>query len=183
MAADVTSLYTNISNKEGLQAMRMFLEEHRPGPVKPFNDTLLALLTHVLELNNLQFNGENFIQVGDAAMGTRVAPSFANVFMAEFEKKFMSIYPLQPRFYKRYIDDCVALFTHGQEELDRWISYLNQCHSSIKFTVEQSEDSINFLDTKINIGKETSTLWTDLYTKPTDSHNYLHFGSAHLSHS
>ena len=148
VATDVNSLYTNIPNQEGLQAMRALLEKHRPGNVKSTNDTLLELLTHILELNNFQFNGENFIQVGGTAMGTRVAPSFANVFMAEFEKKFMSIYPLQPQFYKRYIDDCVALFTHGQEELDSWISYLNQCHPSIKFTVEQSEDSINFLDTQ-----------------------------------
>ena len=90
--------------------------------------------------------------------------------MAEFEKKFMLTY------HKRYIDDCMALFTHGQEELDKWITYLNQCHPSIKFTVEQSEDKINLLDTTINIDRNNGTLCTDLYTKPTDSHNYLHYG-------
>ena len=180
---DVTSLYSNIPKKEDLQAVRMFLEEHRLGPVKPSNDTLLELLTHILELNNFQFNGESLIQVVGTAMGTRVMPSFANIFMAEFEKMFMSIYPVQPQFYKRYIEDCVALSTHGQEELDKWIACLNQCYPSIKFTVDQSEEKNNFLDTTINIDRTSGTMWTDLYSKPTDSLNYLHCGSAHPAHS
>ena len=79
------------------------------------------------------------------AMGTRVAPSLANIFMAKFEEEYLPRYHLQPLLFKRYIDDCFILFTHGREELDEWANYLNSRHPSIKFTFEISEDSVNFL--------------------------------------
>ena len=47
--------------------------------------------------------------------------------------------------------------------------------------MEASEEKINFLDTTVH-KSEDGTLWTDLYSKPTDSHNYLHYKSAHPSH-
>ena len=43
--------------------------------------------------------------------------------------------------------------------------------------MEVSDESVNFLDTKVTI---TDTgLKTDLFCKPTDAHNYLLFSSAH----
>ena len=41
----------------------------------------------VLTMNNFEFNGEHYLQVGGSAMGTRLAPSYANLFM-DFEDKF-----------------------------------------------------------------------------------------------
>ena len=58
---------------------------------------------------------------------------------------------------------------------------LNNSHSTIKFTVEYSLESINFLDTIVNLTME-GLLWTDLYTKDTDTHDYLLHQSAHPSH-
>ncbi|CAH3193840.1 unnamed protein product, partial [Porites evermanni] len=60
---DVSSLYTNIDIDEGL--------------------------TVVLRLNNFTFNDEHFIQIKGTAMGTRVAPNFANVYMGRFEENFV----------------------------------------------------------------------------------------------
>jgi hypothetical protein len=38
-------------------------------------------------------------------MVTKVAPSFANLFMADFKDKFVYNYPTQPRIWLGYIDD------------------------------------------------------------------------------
>ncbi len=46
---------------------------------------------------------------------------------------------------------------------------------------EVSEISVPFLDLNINL--DNGRIWTDLYCKPTDSHNYLHFTSAHPEHN
>ena len=46
--------------------------------------SLVELLAQVLSLNNFQFDGQNYLQVGGTAMGTRVAPSYANIFMNDF---------------------------------------------------------------------------------------------------
>ena len=73
------------------------------------------------------------------------------------------------------------IWTAGQQSLQEFISHLNSCHDSIKFTAEISTKSVNFLDTTIYL-KPTGSLEVDLYTKPTDSHNYLLFTSAHPQH-
>ena len=80
------SLYTNIPNLERLNAVYDALGSSRHESLKPSNLSLMELLNHVLTLNNFQFNGENYLQLGGTAMGTRVAPSYAKIFMSQFEE-------------------------------------------------------------------------------------------------
>ena len=103
-------------------------------------------------------------------MGTRVTPSLANIFISEFEEKFIYSYEYQPVMFKHYIDDCIFLWRHGDEKLDAFISHLNSCHPTIKFTVESSTETVNFLDTTI-IRNAAGGLDTTAYFKPTDSHD------------
>ena len=114
-------------------------------------------------------------------MGTKLAPSFANIFMGWFEDTFVYNYKLQPLMWKRYIDDILIIWQHGKEELLEFIEYLNQQHRTIKFTEEISNVSINFLDITIMTNGE-GNLFTTLYCKPTDSHNYLLYSSEHPRH-
>ena len=74
---DVSSLYTNIPNDDGLRASLLALNQHRRGAVKPTNLSLIKLLKIVLKRNNFQFNRNNFLQIGGTAIGTKAAPSFA----------------------------------------------------------------------------------------------------------
>ena len=82
--------------------------------------------------------------------------------------------------YKRYIDDVFLIWEHGEEALKEFIAYLNSSHPTIKFTADYSFETINFLD--VTISKDGDHLSTDLYIKPTDTHQYLHATSAHPSH-
>jgi len=178
---DVTSLYTNIPNQEGITACQKALDIHRPGPQKPSNINILKLLQYVLTKNNFDFNDRHYLQVGGTAMGTKVAPSFANLFMADFEEKWVYNHHTQPSLWLRYIDDIFIIWEHGMPELDKLLAHLNSCHPTIKFTAEHSLNSVNFLDTTVHLTSD-NTLYTDLYCKPTDSHNYLRYDSAHPSH-
>ena len=54
-------------------------------------------------------------------------------------------------------------------------------HPTIKFTSEWSYRSVSFLDVKINLNEE-GRIVTDLFTKPTDTHEYLHRQSCHPWH-
>ena len=69
------------------------------------------------------------------------------------------------------------LWTHGEEELHKFLNHLNTRTETIKFKHELSHESIAFLDTTVK--KSGNTLHTDLYCKPTDSHSYLHYTSVH----
>ena len=46
----------------------------------------IKLLELVLQSNIFEFDREYFIQLLGTAMGTRVAPTYANIFMAKLEK-------------------------------------------------------------------------------------------------
>ena len=56
---------------------------------KPSSKTLSCLLEKVLKLNNFTFGNEHYIQIKGTAMGTRVAPNFANVYMGRLEERFV----------------------------------------------------------------------------------------------
>ena len=174
---DVTSLYTNIPNKEGVEAANELLTKCRSRHFKPSNESLIKLLELVLTRNNFQFNGKNYLQIGGTSMGTRAAPCFANCFLDKFERDFVYTYHLQPLLWKRYLDDCFCIWQHGEEELTRFLTHLNTRMNSIKFTMETSLKGVAFLDTWVSL--ENNQLKTDLFCKPTDSHSYLLYSSAH----
>ena len=51
----------------------------------------------------------------------------------------------------------------------------------MKFLAEWSTKSVSFLDTKVMVEND-GYLTSDLYVKPTDTHQYLHKDSYHPSH-
>ena len=112
-------------------------------------------------------------------MGTRLAPSYANLFMENVERAALDSHEDKPDIWLRYIDDIFFVWTKGDEKLERWMNHLNNFHDTIKFTVDTSKTEINFLDTTVKINGETGRLYTDLYRKPTDVNNYLEYTSAH----
>ncbi len=63
------------------------------------------LLRVVLTENYFQFADQMYHQKQGTAMGTAVAPSYANLFMADLEEKLLTGYPTSPIMWKRYIDD------------------------------------------------------------------------------
>ena len=113
-------------------------------------------------------------------MGTRLAPSFANIFMYHFEEKHVYPYPFKPTVWLRYIDDIFMIWDHGADELNKFVQHLNTSNENIKFTSEISDKELDFLDVKIKIA--SNVLVTDLYIKPTDRNTYLPYDSAHPKH-
>jgi len=110
-----------------------------------------------------------------------MAPPYAILFMANLEEKFLSSCELKPFVWWRFIDDIFLIWQHGEESLVEFLANLNDCHNTIKFTSEYSEKSVNFLDVKIT--RQNDQLITDLFVKPTDTHQYLHASSCHVFHS
>ena len=57
---------------------------------------------------------------------------------------------------------------------------LNKKHPTVKFTAACSKTQIIFLDVTVSL--ENGKIKTDLYVKPTDTHQYLHSSSCHPYH-
>ena len=73
------------------------------------------------------------------------------------------------------------LWQHGKKELENFLEFLNCYHPTIKFTADYSREEIHFLD--FSVRKTNKQPVTDLYIKPTDTHQYLHASSCHVYHS
>ena len=176
---DVVGLYTNIPHNDGLSACATALN-CRTTPLVPTDD-IVRLAQLVLELNNFQFGSKHYVQVRGTAMGTRMAPSYANLFMGCLEEKILETAPdgLTPAFYRRFIDDIFGVWLHGEAAFKRFAEHANETHESIRFTYSLGR-SVQFLDvtSTINNGR----ISTDLYIKPTDTHQYLLPSSNHPPH-
>ena len=123
---DDSSLYTNILNNEGIDVCRIALSQRTDRSVPA--ESICDLIRMILVMNNFVFNDEHFIQRHGKAMGTRMAPAYANLFMGDFEKKALQNYPDKPHLWLRYIDDILMVWTHGEEKLDEFIKNLNSIH-------------------------------------------------------
>ena len=127
----VSSLYTNIQTNEGIDACRIALIQRTDMSVP--TESICDLIRMTLIMNNIVFC---FIQRHGTAMGTLMAPAYADLFMGGFEKKALQNYPEKLHLWLRYIDDILMVWTHGGEKLNEFIKYLNSIHPTIKFTSE-----------------------------------------------
>ena len=113
-------------------------------------------------------------------MGTRMAPCYANIVMAELEDNFLSGYPYKPLAYYRYIDDIFIIWSHGLDILHNFINNINKQHSNIIFTSNISTTSVNFPD--VNIDLDGGHISTKTYTISTDTRAFLLYNSFHPRH-
>ena len=139
---DVSSLYTNIPHKEGEEACRHFLNTCPLNSIP--TERICDLIRMILGMNNFSFNGQHFLQTHGTAMGTRMAPSYANLFMGNFEQLAIENARLNPFVWWRYIDDIFMIWTGG-DNLKTFMNYINSTHPTIKFTHEYSNSSSHFL--------------------------------------
>ena len=129
---DVVGLYPNIPHDEGLKAVRNALDSREDKTIS--TESLLELAECVLKNNIFEHNTKFFKQVRGTAIGTKMAPPYAIIYMDELERGFLENYHLQPLVWWRYIDDIFMLWQHGEKELKKFLDILNCYHPSIKFT-------------------------------------------------
>ncbi len=109
----------------------------------------------------LKFNSKLFQQLRGTAMGTRPAPTFANLFMAEMDKKLLSVGQRHIHYYKRFIDDIFMIWTASEAQFKEFLEKINGLHETIKFTYnyELKDRSTTFLDTKVSIVNLMEPWW------------------------
>ena len=136
VAVDVSSLYTNIKHEEGIEALKSWLIKNGTDQEKSeFIGTLAKL---VLTSNYFTFNGKMYLQKQGTAMGTRMAPNYAIIFMHSVKQEILKNSKLKPMIWRRFIDDVFIIWTHGKDKLEEFLDYINKAHETIKFTAEYS---------------------------------------------
>ena len=144
----------------------------------------------ILKSNAFRFGNEYYRQITGTAMGTPMAPNYANLFMNNFEQNLLRDYSqetgLSPLVWFRFIDDIFFIWTGNKDSLDHFISFTHNysksknMKSKIKFEIHLSTNEVHFLDVAVSLNH--GKLRTILFTKPTDSQFYLNTSSCHPSH-
>ena len=143
-------------------------------------DILVELANIVIKNNYFQFLNKTFKRKRGTAIGTKFAPPYSILFMADLEKRLLSDIDLTPYIWWRYIDNIFLIWEHGEESLKLFLEKISKIHPTLKFTADWSYRSVNFLDVKA-IMKDGKII-TDLYVKPTDTYQYLDSLSCHPYH-
>ena len=181
---DVESMYTNIDIEAGLRSVKNAFDRY-PDPRRPTTE-ILKLLELSLKCNDFEFNDQIYQQIKGCAMGKRFSPNFASIFMAEWEHEVLGKCAKQPLLYLRYLDDIFILWQHSRDDLDLFITTLNQHDPNIKLQPTISFDSVDFLDVTVYKGPTLQTAGSldfKVFFKPTDTHQLLHAKSFHPPHT
>ena len=87
---DLVGLYPNIPHREGLASLDKFLETTENKQIS--SDTLAELAEIVLKNNIFEFDEKTFKQKRGTVIGTKFAPPYAILFMADRKEKLLEIF-------------------------------------------------------------------------------------------
>ena len=110
-------------------------------------------------------------------MGSPVSAVIANLYMENFEEQAITTSSYEPRIWKRYVDDTLAIL--DRENVDVFLLHLNNQRPSIRFTMETKKDNkLVLLDTAV-LREPEGRLTTSVNRKPTHTDQYLAYDSHH----
>ena len=177
---DVVSLCNCIPHDFGLCSHKDFLlDRNLPDIVVNGIHNMTEL---VLKKNVFEFNSECFLQTSGTAIGTIMAPAYANIVMSIFEHRLLTGSWNKPFVWLRYIDDIFAIWIYGEDKFKDFMLYINSINSSFQLSCIYSKECVQFLDVSVSVDNSGS-ISTDLYVKPTDTHQYLMATSCHPNHN
>ena len=136
-----------IDNEQGLEAVRNIFQAN-PSPRRS-DKHISELLELSLKNNDFEFNNETFLQISGTAMGKKFAPSYANLFMAQWENTALEKCYQKPTMYLRYLDDIWILWDHGETQFQTFFDILNTHSPAIRLSARVEKKSIDFLDVTV----------------------------------
>ena len=98
------------------------------------SDILCDLAEVVLKNNSFKFGEKTLNLKRGSAIGTKFAPPYSILFMAELEEEILRKAEFKLYLWWRYIDNISFLWEHGEEKLKSFLDNINKMHPTIKFT-------------------------------------------------
>ena len=153
------SLFTNVPLNDTIEYIlhQIYVEKKLP---KLCSKLIFKRLLYKLTTENTFIFQSNFYkQIDGCTMGGPLSVIIADIFMTKLEEAVVK--PLEPKFYKRYVDDIICRRYKNQQDV--LFDKINSYHTKISFTIEVEPST--FLDTKLV--KENPIYKTEVYRKST----------------
>lgn len=173
---DVVAMYPNIDLQDAMNVLE------RNCPVLSEDGGFWGKALRLVMFNCfVSFNGETYHQIKGTAMGTPVAPPFANLY---FYYKYLEVLEDEKiLFQRRFIDDGFVIIESAEDARKLMMRMSNI--GKLEFTYEISSETAIFLDFHIYRGpRYASVRKLDFkpYFKPTNQFLYLPEKSNHPQH-
>ena len=182
---DVKALYPSIDPN-----MLPFAVEAALDTVSDFSAERKKFIVDLVKfsINNgvTHYRGDWYLSILGIPTGASDSVCLANIYMRWVLIKFFATFPhFKELFvcYSRFIDDLFGGWAGSVRQFYTFIYVFNGFGKryGIIFDKEQIGDTVHNLD--VSVSNATGELVTDLYTKPTDAHRYLHRNSFHPQHT
>ena len=190
VTCDVISLYPSLEQPLILKAVKYWLTNF-PNLLNQRFDAnfVLGAIEVVLKNSHFIFDDNCYNLKKGTATGTTVAPTLANLTMGflevdlyekVYEEFGETIFHYVKQNWKRFLDDGQIFWRKSFGPIEKFVNILNSLNTDIHFTYDTSDIGLPFLNVYLYI--ENNKLLTDVFYKPTDSHDYLPFNSCHPRH-
>ena len=121
----------------------------------------------------------SFIVIFDPAT-TPLSPLLAEIYMSHLEDTISSpsnSYFHYIKFWKRYVDDILVVWSGTMRQIDSFEIYLNSLNPKIQFASELGNKTIPFLDLQITINN--NQIKYQIYRKPSFTDTVIPYSSNH----
>ena len=145
----------------------------------------------VLDSNYFSFGSTIWKQTCGIAMGTPVAPTIANLYLAFYEERFLKssdLWKSEIRLFQRYIDDLLLVWrTTTKKFRFNYFKALLRRQPGIQWESDAfGTTCVDFLDLNLEIKGEkiiTKKIITKTFQKALNLYLYVPFQSAHAPHT
>ena len=178
LSYDVVSLFTNVPLNETIDIICDTIYNQNEKQKPPMPKSVFKRLLEIATGGMFLFDGKLYKTIDGVTMGSPLGPTLANFILAHFENKLLqnTSIPL-PALYLRYVDDIFCVFREGVDSKP-FFEALNSLHINLKFTVENGDKCLSFLDTKVTLPSDESTdASINVFRKKTHTGLLLNFNA------
>ena len=176
-AGDVTALYPSIDTKAALSLIpRNFINELPQAMRQPVLKGMRVVQTHMF-VRDLDTN-ITYKQIQGTAMGTPMAPPYANLFLLALETPVFRDFP-EVITHWRLIDDYCGVFRGSDARFEEFKRRMNAMQKGIVIVFTPLTKAVNFLDLTLFYDEKARQWAVKLFRKPINKYLYIPQHSAH----
>ena len=185
---DIENYYPNCDTPMCIQAVKEAIVKWGENSSPNIKECVCEASEITMSSYNGEIDNKHFTQIQGATIGGPDSASITDIFGGRIiDTVARNGGPFEPRDWRRYRDDTWNIEGGGGnakvERLEEFTQYLNQnvLQERIIFKLKHDEREIAFLDTTVRL--INGYLLTEIYSIPTDAHQYLHASTSHPKHT